>query len=92
MKNKIKAYIIADPINKVFLARISHYGYCKGNKQVFMTHFTESLNEADLLTKKEAKQKMEDFSKFEYVNDGAVKVDAMALEIKEVYLTYETEL
>lgn len=93
MKKVNKKHLIFDPTNKVFWKSNHHYGYGFNNKAVFETRFTDKLNDATLMTKREAKEVLKNFSEFDFVLGGQVKpVDAMALEVREVCVTIELQL
>lgn len=93
MKKVRKKHLIFDPTNKVFWKSNHHYGYGFNNKAVFETRFTDKLDEATLMTKKDAEDVLKNFSEYEFVLGGYCKtVDAMALEVREVYVTVELQL
>jgi hypothetical protein len=93
MKKFNKHYIIFDPTNKVFWVKNQHYGYGYNNRAVFETQFTDKLDQATRMTKKEAKAVLNRFSDYDFVLGGYIKtVDAPALEVREVGVTVELQL
>lgn len=93
MKTFHKLYVIFDPINKVFWINNHHYGYGYNNKAVFETRFTDKLNKATRMLRKEATEVLQKFSEYEFVLGGTIKtVDATALVVKEIGVTVELQL
>jgi len=93
MKTFHKHWIIFDPTNKVFWEENFHYGYGFNNREVFEARFTDKLNEATLMSKKDAKKVLEKFREYDCVFGGSIKtVDLAALEVKEVGVTIELQI
>ena len=89
MKKTHKYYLIFDPRNKLFWERTYFYGH--GKVPIFCAQFTEDLQRAKRISKREAKEALINLSDLEStVTDS--NADLTGLEIKPVYVTIDMPL